>query len=430
MSKATETKNDLAWKSLFDKYNILTHIQEHGHFLISSKEINEYREARLMTKFDHKSNLPGIFRYNDLAILPSSRGTYLISDFNPYCSIIQDEKKEVKHVSFPLTLQSIDLGNIYSESLAINCAFISGMLNDFLNEDVLYPTVNGRMSSGSFDYYINRLNGDRFNFTVNNSQIEIDGGFEGIDCLALVEAKNSVSSDFIVRQLYYPFRLWQKKISKSLRPLFLTYSNGIFDLHEFKFSDMADYNSISLVKHERYTFEEAEVTVSDIQELLAAVRPIPEPEIPFPQADSFDRVINLCELLFERKNLTADEITSTYDFDRRQTDYYTNAGRYLGLIEKDRRGSVSFSLTKPGYELFGLSYRQRQLRFAQLILEHRVFGETLKLSFKKADSPTKDEIVKIMKQCELNNMRTDGLYIRRASTVAGWVNWILGLQYI
>ena len=31
---------------------------------------------------------------------------------------------------------------------------------------------------------------------VNNSQIEIDGGFEGVETLSLIEAKNSLSDDF------------------------------------------------------------------------------------------------------------------------------------------------------------------------------------------------------------------------------------------
>ena len=35
-----------------------------------------------------------------------------------------------------------------------------------------------------------------------------------------------------------------------------------------------------------------------------------------------------CELLNESE-LTKDEITSNYDFDPRQTNYYTDAGRYL-----------------------------------------------------------------------------------------------------
>ncbi len=33
-------------------------------------------------------------------------------------------------------------------------------------------------------------------FDVKNSQIEIDGGYEGLESLSLIEAKNSLSKDF------------------------------------------------------------------------------------------------------------------------------------------------------------------------------------------------------------------------------------------
>lgn len=54
----SDTQNDMAWEKLFDKYNILDNIEHNGFFEITAKQINEFREARLMTKFDHKSHLP------------------------------------------------------------------------------------------------------------------------------------------------------------------------------------------------------------------------------------------------------------------------------------------------------------------------------------------------------------------------------------
>lgn len=46
--------NDAAWESLFDKYHILAEIERNGQFVISANQIKEFREPRLMTKFDHK----------------------------------------------------------------------------------------------------------------------------------------------------------------------------------------------------------------------------------------------------------------------------------------------------------------------------------------------------------------------------------------
>lgn len=67
------TKNDMAWEKLFNKYNILKSIESSGSFLITAAQINEFREARLMTKFDQRINLPKLFSQNQLAILPITR---------------------------------------------------------------------------------------------------------------------------------------------------------------------------------------------------------------------------------------------------------------------------------------------------------------------------------------------------------------------
>ena len=69
--------NDTAWEMLFDKYHILDEVKRHGQFVISAGQIKEFREPRLMTKFDHRVNLPQIFSENGLAILPVTRGDYL-----------------------------------------------------------------------------------------------------------------------------------------------------------------------------------------------------------------------------------------------------------------------------------------------------------------------------------------------------------------
>jgi len=52
MNKSPMTKNDSAWDKLFKKHRIIEKLQRDGQFTISSREINTFREARLMTKFD------------------------------------------------------------------------------------------------------------------------------------------------------------------------------------------------------------------------------------------------------------------------------------------------------------------------------------------------------------------------------------------
>lgn len=57
----SKSKNDIAWEKIFEKYCILDKLANNERISISSTEINQFREARLMTKFDHRSQLPKLF---------------------------------------------------------------------------------------------------------------------------------------------------------------------------------------------------------------------------------------------------------------------------------------------------------------------------------------------------------------------------------
>src|SRR5690606_22199093 len=405
-------------------YKISDKVNSKGFYEIKASAINEFREARLMTKFDFKSQLPKIFLNNNLSILPISRGSYVISDFDTFKDF-ENNDMEISKIDFPNYLESIDFNNITSETTALNCAYVSGIIEDFVQDEELKPTVSGRMSSLSFDFNINSKK-TLLNINVNNSQIEIDGGYEGVESLSLIEAKNSISKDFLIRQVYYPYRLWESKISKKVRPLFLTYSNGIFHFKEYVFEDLAHYNSIKLIREKKYAIRDGAINLEIIQKILNQVEIVKEPEIPFPQADSFERVINLCELLNENKILNREYITDNYDFNVRQTNYYTDAGRYLGLIDKKQEnGEVNYFLTENGQELFNLSIIARQQRFIELILSHLVFSKTLSFYFRKGESPNKEEIIDIMKESNLFNVGSESTFERRSSTILSWINWIL-----
>lgn len=422
----SKSKNDIAWEAIFEEYRILDRLAKNDRVSISSMEINEFREARLMTKFDHRSQLPELFVEHKLSILPTSRGTYEIGAFETFCDF-NKEDVEIVPVNFPTFLESIDYKDITSESIAINCAFISKILHDFTGEENLFPTVSGRMSSSLFNFAINSKQ-KTFRINVENSQIEIDGGFEGDNSLNLIEAKNYISDDFLIRQLYYPYRLWSDKIVKRVRPIFLTYSNGIFDLREYEFTNPELYNSIRLLQHKKYALQERDINIENIQNILDNVQVTKEPELPFPQADSFERVINLCELLKQKGFISKEDITHNYDFDHRQTDYYSNAAKYLGLIEgRCENQQIGCTLTQDGIRIFNLPIVERQLEFVRLILSRAAFKNTLKLYFDKGDVPTKDEVIEIMKDARLYNIDSEQTYRRRASTVISWINWILEL---
>ena len=428
MSKQAKSQNDKAWEALFKKYDILSKIELNGKFIISAAQIKEYREPRLMAKFDHNINLPQIFAKNNLAILPISRGDYIISHFEVY-QPFEVVDKSITKVSLPANLQSLDAYNISSETIAINCALASGMLSDFLEEDILYSTVSGRMGSGRFDFSIQNSRTKTLTaLSINNSQIEIDAAFEGIQSLSLLEAKRDLSEDFLVRQLYYPYRVWRSRVTKKVKPIFLVYSNGIFSLYEYEFQDPNSYNSLVLVKHKNYSIEDTEIELSDLQKVAQYVKIVSEPNISFPQANSFERVINICELL-NVQELSREQITEEYAFDIRQTNYYTDAARYLGLLEKHYEDGHKpiYSLSESGKRIINLNYKQRQLAFCEVILRHRAFKETFNHCMETGSMPDTKTIVSIMQESNLYNVKSMSTYVRRSSTISGWINWMLGL---
>lgn len=417
--------NDTAWEKLFDRYHILAEIRQNGQFVISAEQIKEFRDPRLMTKFDHRINLPEIFAANNLAILPITRGDYVISTFSAYKEF-DEPSKEVQRISIPAHIQSLMPQFLVSEAIALNCANACGMLGDFLEDDELVPTVGGRMGSGCFEFGVNTAWGTK-NITVSNSQIEIDAAYEGVNYLSLFEAKRDLADDFLVRQLYYPFRTWSERVTKTVKTVFLIFSNGMFNLYQYQFEEPQNYNSLRLVRQKNYMIA-TEVGLADIENLLRTVPLVHEPDIPFPQADRMSRIVNLVELLNERP-MTKQDITSEYAFDERQTNYYTDAGRYLGLIDKIKAedGNVLFRLSACGRRIMGLEYKERQLALATQILRHKVFNESLKLHLQCGEMPDKQTIVQIMQRSNIYHVGADNTYLRRSSTVAGWVNWILGM---
>lgn len=438
MSKAKKKRKiDITWTKLNDKYHILDAIKDKGYFIISAKQIGEFQEARLAVKFDYSDARPELFVKNNLSILPITRGDYYISHINAYHNF-ESATSDITYLRPPEHIRSLDVISINSESKALNMAYISGILADFLEDERLLPTVSGRMSSESFVFYANvvseAVTDEDSAVTVENSQIEIDAAYEGVKSLALMEAKRDLTDNFLIRQLYYPFRTWQQKMAeKPVRPVFLIYSNSIFYLYEYRFNDLQHYNSLELVKHKRYCLEDTHISVEDVQKILKKLRFNKEPNIQFPQANSFERVINICELLYIN-DVEKNFITEEYSFDVRQSSYYLDAARYLGLVEKslDLDGHDCYTLTKLGKSLFSMSYKQRQLKLIETILSYKSFYLTYEAYRNNNEMPSKAEIVSYIRQAGVVDPKTglpysDSTNKRRASTVSAWVRWIFSI---
>lgn len=400
-----------------------------GQFEISSVQINKVRQSRLMAKFDQRGSLPTVFRENGLSILPLSRNRYVIGFFETHETLVYDLKADPVYMPLPpdLNLQSLDPANLYSETAAINCAHLAGIIDDVVGEQT-YLSVNGRMTTGTFDMRVkNSPKGNApYTLIVDRAQCEVDGGFEGPGHFVLLEAKNLTMPNFLVRQLYYPYRLWSGRLTKSIIPVLMTYSNDIFDFFVYDFEELADYNSLRLVQHKRYTVIPQDITRDDIEALLGTVQFVPE-AVTFPQANDFSRVVDLLTILARRVWLTRDLVTAEYGFTPRQTNYYTDAARYLGLLEKSKdpvTRETHYTLTTDGRKLFEQRPRDRYLGLIRRILQHEVFFRSFMLSLQQGDIPDQESIASIMAQCNILLNKTTSE--RRAQTVQRWMEWIWG----
>lgn len=419
-----------AWKALLEKYPITETIEKEGTFRIRADQIREFREPRLMAKWDSSDSLPDVLRKNKINILPDSRTSYVLGDFLLYQEIpeLSEHVTQMKHIEMP-DYESIDVNNINSEANAIHGLTLSGILDDFLEEGRNDATFNGRMGTGAFSFRVDTVRGVSRTIHVENAQCEIDGGFENGTSVVIMEAKNVVHPDFHVRQLYYPYRLWRTKVKKPIRLIFCVYSNMIYRLFEYRFADPENYSSIELVRMKNYSLQDTSISLEELKEVRreTPVRTddaMEGTDIPFIQANSMERIISLLENMYEN-SMTSQQIAELMDFDPRQSDYYYNAGRYLGLFEKRKEGGQTLTtLTARGQKVFKLNYKERQLKLVSLILEHQIFAEFFDQAAETGVLPDKKEIENEMRRLHVCG---DGQIVRRASSVYGWLKWIFNL---
>ncbi|CAH8768414.1 type II restriction enzyme [Paenibacillus dendritiformis] len=279
-----------------------------GYFDITSQQINGLEpgvQARLQCKFDSSGELSPCFARHGLGILPVSNGHYTIARF-PIFHPLEDIEKLPVHRAywrFPAfeTVQA-DGSSSTSEANALHTAHMSDMLHRFRGLEPAEPlelTFSGRMRSPAFSFHVGSyphpLQVER------SQQMEIDAGFESNREILILEAKNSIPQDFCVRQLYYPYRALRSRpqLTKPVIPIYFLYSDGVYYLFEYSFRDPMRYDSIALVRAGAYRIEGG-LSKERVLAIAEATPAGAEPEgVPFPQANSFERIINLLELLAE-----------------------------------------------------------------------------------------------------------------------------------
>lgn len=426
-----DSKADKAWSQLLDKYHILQQVADHGIYEISAEQIKEFREPRLMAKWDSSEDLPDTLSKAHLNILPLSRSSYALSDFSLYEPFPHRTLVPLNYIT-PRPFETIDFNHLTSEANAINAMNVTGILDQFLGTEpgMTVETFNGRMGTGKFDFKVDHASGTSSTVHVENAQLEIDGGFENDDSIIIMEAKNVPHPDFHVRQLYFPYRLWHGKVSKPIRLVFSQYVDSIYHLFEYEFTEPENYSSIHLLRQADYTFQTEPISLQDIERVWSSTPVLTDDNsenttIPFPQANTFTTVITLAQQLQRVENMNKDEIATFMEFDPRQANYYMAAGEYVGVIEKTPTNSKRAQLTQEGKQIHTLDVRKRRLAYVRLLFQHKIFHHFYEQVMQEGELPSKEDISEYLMR---NNIcLSESTAERRASTVTSWLNWILSL---
>lgn len=216
--------NDKPWEAIFQKYRILNHDFSKLPFVITAEQIkvatkdfektNE-KEVRILCKQDCRNDRPKIFAENSLFILPIKNGHYAILKGEGYVDIPPiTETIKVYRSKLSFQLDTSKVGS--SEMQHLDYAYAASLIRYFLGDDTLVLTIRGRKYTPQFSFHVG---GQRIN--VESVQTEVDAGYEGVEQIALIEAKNSKTENVIIRQLFYPFRQWSYYSKKRVTTHFL-----------------------------------------------------------------------------------------------------------------------------------------------------------------------------------------------------------------
>ena len=419
-------RNEEAWERVIDGCGIIDTVNECGIAEITAKQLKEIgrREPRLMAKVETRETMPEALRSNGLCILPvRSRGNYAIGRFDAFIDIDYGDIPE-NRLSVNRRFDMLDPFSIKKEPSLILTAFNYGILDTIAGQRVCM-TDFGRESSDSFTFAIDGIDGESYTMEVDGSQMEMDGVFESDDCVISIEAKMGTRGNFLARQLYYPYRMMEKRCSKPIINVFMTYSPGSIYLHTFAVDNPEKYNSFRNTG--RYRFDLfGKVTAG---ELLSSVDDAPSPTepygIPFPQADSMHKVFEALDIIRDDAGISDSDLGYRLSIEPRQGGYYGNACAYLGLVDRVRTGRwIRNNLSEAGRRLLSSDMRTRIIMMVSLMSRRGVFRRFLPEMLETGSIPEKSEIAEWIRRNITSMDASKRTPDRRAQTIRKWLEWV------
>lgn len=244
-----------AWQAIFNRYNIYLHNFDESPFILTSEQIKDatkhfpktnQKAVRILCKQDTREDRPQVFINDNLFLLPKKNGIYYIIRGNGYIDIPPITTQPIIYnTNLGFNLETSQVGN--SEMQHLDFAYASSLIRTFMNDNSLVMTIRGRKYTPEFNFNVGN-----FLIETQSVQTEVDAGYEGRNQVVLIEAKNLSSRNTIIRQLFYPFKQWSEHTTKDVKCLFFEKQDQIYNIWEFVFDDVNNYNSIRLLRSERY----------------------------------------------------------------------------------------------------------------------------------------------------------------------------------
>ena len=150
-------------------------------------------------------------------------------------------------------------------------------------------------------------------------------------------------------------------------------------------------------------------------------------DVPFPQADSINRIISLLISIDSNEGeIHKEDIATQQVFVERQTDYYTNAAQYLGLVEFSKRNKDVVVLTTLGYKVVENGVvSQSKVMAARLLRDPIIRSVFLEMKSKGYES-TSNGIRQFTEKAMIENRveLAESTISRRAQTICSWCKWL------
>ncbi len=366
-------------------------------------------EPRLMASMHEEQSLPTVFREYGVFLLPISTEEYVIVHGHGFHELENPGPPTRVEGRFPFKMAMIGYGS--GENRFLLQAFHSGLLKRFTGAPLLCDAAGGKMRTDDFDF---RVDGSP-TISVHGAQMEVDKVYESPDDILLFEAKPSWRSNFLIRQLYYPYRVARGLTSKNVRAFFMiaNQKEETYNLWEYAWKDPFDYEQIELIRKGCYIIEEMTPPI----ETFASIEPERGLGI-VPQANDLQKVADFPRLV-QRGVDTAKKWSEFYGIAVRQASYYRQAAEAFGLVQSARG---VYALTEDGRRFVEMDAQRGSDYLAERLLRIPLLNAVFQMILRSGDAGVgKGEIARLIVD---SSKLTGTTPPRRADTVFSYFRWM------